>query len=217
MIKITRQGDESYPDIIISDDKRSFLIKRKGAPDTYWIPDYHPLNDNEDITFIINKIDGEVYNIFKDLYYDVINGNIFPLEEEDIQNKSDDEIAKLKVEKEEKKNRNIELAEDTGLVKDNVIYWHSEDADPVETSAVLTIKKYKEKIEIIFSKNKEHEDFPNNQPTYAIRISDSWSEHESFFAIFVRAHRQLQALERKLESEITSKGQALILSKKEKI
>lgn len=195
MVTITKEGSENYPDIRIYDGKRSFLIKREYAPDPYWIPDFHPLNDNDDITFEINKNDGEVYKLFEMLHRNIITGNILPLDETNIKNKSEDEIKIFKREKAKQRKSYQRLAQNTGLVKNDIITWHSEDLDPFESSAVLTIKKCEDKILIIFSKSKKHEEFSNNFPTYAIRISESWSRYQSFFSIFVRLHRQLQSLE----------------------
>ena len=215
MIEITKEGNEHYPDIRISNSERSFVIKRENAPDPYWVPDFHPLKDNDDITFIINETDGEVYNIFAMLYCDVIAVNIFSLEKRDVQNKSEDEIKRLKRENYKQKKANQKLAQDTGLVKDNIIYWHSEDYDTFEASAVLKIKMYERKVEITFSKNKKHEDFPYYYPTYAIRISESSSIYQNFFYLFVRLHRQLQLLEReKTNFECKGTSECPILLKK---
>lgn len=194
MITITKEGNECYPDIRIFDGIKSFLIKRMNAPDLYWIPDFHPLDDNENIKFIINETDGVIYTLFESLYNDVITGNIFPLKMEDIKDKPANEIRRLQNENMEQKKRYQKLAYDTNLVKDNIITWHSEDYDSFESAAVLTIEKNESQIEIIFSKNKDDEYNFQYRPTYVIRISESWGIYQNFFCPFVILHRQLQAL-----------------------
>lgn len=186
MITVTKESSTDYPNIRISDGEKSFVIIRKNAPDLYLIPDFNAINDNDDIKFVINESDDKIYSIFEILYHDIINGNVFG---------SENETKKLKHKEIEQRKENQKLAQRTGLVKDGVIFWHSEDFDLFELSAVLKIEKHEKGIEITFSKNKTDKDFLCNWPTYAIRISESWSIYQSFFCPFVRLHRQLQALE----------------------
>ena len=183
MITITEEGDISYPNIRISDGTKSFLLGRDGFPDPVWLPDFHPINDKDDIKFIINKKDGEVYDIFNELYKNVIAGDIYFFTE------------KGTSKNQRKKNR--EKSIQTGLVGERTITWKSEDLDPIESSATLTIKKTISQIEIIFSKNKPHSDNNNYYPTYAVRLSQSWSRHDQFWIVFVLAHQKLQMLAQK--------------------
>ncbi len=194
MITITKEGSKEYPNIRVFDGTKSFLIIRHDAPDTFWIPDYDRINDIDDIKFIIEEKNDGVYCLFNKLYQDIITGNVFDLENECV-SKSKDETKRLKQENDERMKHWQVLAISTGLVKDGIILWHSDDYDPFETAAVLKIEKYENKIEITFSKSKENEDFPINRPTYAIRICENGSRYRYFHCPFTRLHCQLQAME----------------------
>ncbi len=204
MITITKEGPIEYPDIRISDGEKSFIIARSFTPDLCWIPDFHPLNDTEDIIFVIHENDGEVYHLFETLYNDIITGNVFPLEKEDIQNKTEKEVKIIKEKKAEWRKEHQKIAKERELVKDGIIFWHSDDHDPFETAAVLKIEKLEKEIIITFIKNKENEDFPQSWPTYAIRICESGSLYGNFFCPFVRLHRELQKLEFSFTNETPS-------------
>lgn len=197
MIKIEKNNDENNPDIIISDGLNSFIIARNNLPDLCWHPELNYYTNNEDVIFKIKEEDGEIHILFDQLYQDIIDGNIFPLKDSDLIGKSSDEIKKNIEENEEQKSIFKELAKSSGLIKNGVITWHSEDYDEYEFSSVLTIKKLDDTINIIFSKNKisNNENSMLFHPTYNIRITESGGRYWPFFILFANFRRKLQNID----------------------
>jgi len=194
MIITEKINDEYNPDIIISDGLNSFVIARNNLPDLCWYPELNYYKNNEDIVFTIKEEDGEIYILFEQLYQDIITGNIFPLKEKDLIDKSSNDIKKLKRENEQKKLKFKEMAKSNGLINNGDIILHSEDYDEYEFSSVLTIKKLDNIIKIIFSKNKinNNEKIMLSHPTYNIRINESGGRYWPFFILFANFRRKLQ-------------------------
>ncbi len=211
MIKVEKIGNGISPDIRISDETKSFMIARNNLPDLCWYPEINHFKNDSDITFTIREDDGNIFTLFNKLYQDVIEGNIFPLKEEDIRNKSPEAIKKLKLEKKKERAQYQEDAKISGLVTNGVISWHSEDYDPYNLASVLTISKINGEIVITFKKNKNNFENPFSMSTYNVRITESGSMYYLFFVIFVNFRRQLQALEWD-EPTITSEVKKLVIS-----
>lgn len=211
MIKVEKIGNGISPDIRISDETKSFMIARNSLPDLCWYPEINYFKNDLDITFTIREDDGNIFTLFNKLYQDVIEGNIFPLKEEDIRNKSPEAIKKLKLEKKKERAQYQEDAKRSGLVTNGVISWHSEDYDPYNLASVLTISKINGEIVITFKKNKNNFENLFNMSTYNVRITESGSMYYLFFVIFVNFRRQLQALEWD-EPTITSEVKKLVIS-----
>jgi len=195
MIKVEKVNNGEIPDIKISNGINSFLMVRNNAPDLYWYPEIEANLNEENIIFIIKEADGDIYTLFTKLYQDVIDGNLFPLTKENLRNKSTVEKAKLKTQKELQKREFQKEAQRTGLIDNGVIKWHSDDYDPYEYAAVLTIEKEEEQIKITFSKNKKHHKNNNNIPTYHIRFDASGSRYGFFWVVFANFYVQLGNLE----------------------
>lgn len=114
MIKVEKIGNGISPDIRISDETKSFMIARNSLPDLCWYPEINHFKNDSDITFTIREDDGNIFTLFNKLYQDVIEGNIFPLKEEDIRNKSPEAIKKLKLEKKKERAQYQEDAKRSG-------------------------------------------------------------------------------------------------------
>lgn len=211
MIKVEKIGNGISPDIRISDETKSFMIARNSLPDLCWYPEINYFKNDLDITFTIREDDGNIFTLFNKLYQDVIEGNIFPLKEEDIRNKSPEAIKKLKLEKKKERAQYQEDAKRSGLVTNGVISWHSEDYDPYDLASVLSVSKINGEIVITFKKNKNNFENPFSMSTYNVRITESGSMYYLFFVIFVNFRRQLQALEWD-EPTITSEVKKLVIS-----
>lgn len=195
MIRIEKIGNEISPDIKIFDGESSFTIARNGLPDPCWYPNIDYYKNNDDITFTIKEEDGDIYLLFNKLYQDVLDGNVFPLVEDDIKRKSIGEIQKIKLSKAEERAEFKRMAKITGLVDNGVIRWHSEDYDEYDIASVLTIERVNKQIEITFSKNKVTElSLVGPMPTYNVRITEVGGRYGFFHTIFVRFRRELQSL-----------------------
>jgi len=194
---IKKYGDERYPSIEIHDGVKSFKIGRAEFPDPVWFPEVNAYKNNHDIVFTFTQADKELYELFLKLYKDIISGNVFPLQYNDIIDKTHDEIIRLKRKKDKERFEYKKRAENIGLVKDGVIQWHSEDYDPYEYSSILKIEKVDNQIIVTFIKNKEHQEHSYYMPTYLVRITESGGIYASthYFVHFVRLHRALQALD----------------------
>lgn len=196
MIKVEKVDNSVYPNIRISDGIKSFVIARNNFPDPCWYPEINFITNNDDITFTIREEDGDIYILFNKLYQDIIDANVFPLTDRNFKCKTHQEIEKLKQEKQEENEEYKEVARRSGLVNNGVICLHSDDYDEYEYASTLTIKKVDNNIEITFSKNKinHNENFSETPPTYLVRITESGGRYWPFHMVFVKLHRNLQAL-----------------------
>lgn len=192
MITLERVGNESNPDIRIYDETNSFLIARNNLPDLCWYPEINFFKNDSDIVFVITENDKEIYILFVTLYQDIINGNIFPLTEENFRDKS---FEKTKQNMKEENAKYEKTAQDTGLVQSERIILHSEDYDEYNFASVLEIRKSDKKIEVIFKKNKIDSTSSYMQiPTYNVRITDSFGRYWPFNVIFSNFRRKLQEI-----------------------
>lgn len=206
MIKVEKIGESNYPNIRVSNGINSFVIARAGFPDPVWYPEINAFENEEDITFKIIEEDGDIHTLFVKLYQDIIDGNIFPLTKEELENRSPEEVKKLKRENAKRKAQFRADAKNSGLVTNGIINCHSEDYDAYDYASVLTIKRIDNEIEIMFSKNKRNPDesFPRTYSTYHVRITEVGGIYGDFFIPFIKIHRYLQSLN--LEDNYFSKS-----------
>lgn len=197
MITVEKVGNDTFPDIRISDGSKSFMIARNNLPDLVWYPEeVRSFTNSDDITFTIREEEGDIFTLFEKFYSDVIDGNLFPLTNDKLKGKTETEITELVKEKAKEKRQYRKLAKDRGLVRNGIICWHSDNYDQYEYAAVLTIKKVGKQIEIIFSRNNQN--LESSQmwiPSHYVRICESGSRYQLFYVIFAQFYRQLQLLD----------------------
>jgi hypothetical protein len=195
MIKLEKVGNEFNPDIRISDGINSFMIARNNLPDLCWYPEINYFKNKDDVIFKIDKNEGKIYLLFLRLYLDVINGNIFPYEDDVFRDKSPQEVERLKKEKDERDTEYRRRGRDSGLIQDDIIIMHSEDYDEYDCASILEIHKNDNEITVIFKKNKINFELGNTKiPTYNVRITESMGRYWPFNVIFSNFRRKLQNL-----------------------
>lgn len=206
MITIEKLGNIESPDIKITNGLKSFIIARNNLPDLCWYPNIDYFQNTEDFTFVIKEDDGYIYILFNELYQNIIEGNLFPLTKEHLNNKTPEEVSHLKSETEKEKTRFREEAKRSGLVNEGIINYYSEDYDEYEYASVLTIKKHENQIEINFKKNRKNDEQSFIWiPTYNVRITESGGRYDFFHIPFVTLRRQLQSLELKEDNQTNNK------------
>ena len=142
-IKSTGINKDGLGTISLIRDKKHLDISFAGNLDLYFTL-YTP---NEDTTFIINKDNYPAYLLFTKLYQTIISGNIFSIDKENIIKEcelSNLDYHQILLEKELQAQERISnfkaKAQATGLIKNNVITWLSDDFSS-EIAPYFTLKQ----------------------------------------------------------------------------
>ena len=167
-------------------------------------------NYENDSTFIIGKDNYPVYLIFTKLYQEIISGKVYPFNKEEILKKS--ELLNLDYHEELQENEEFYeedlmhfryIAKKTGLVKDNIITWAS-DEYPLEIAPLFKIKKENDNYIFKFFNNNYNSNFPysddfflkqmqHNNEIY-VRIRMSGSRYDPYNACFMHIYNPLMEL-----------------------
>lgn len=154
--------------VMLIHDNKKLSIYFSDSGDLYWnIDDMQ--NNNKYICFEITKENYFVYEIFESLYYDVINRNIYHVDEDDIKKcRRYKELIEL-YQKIKEKNNSYDLKNKYNrLVNDGVINWISNDKY-IGNSNVLRIIKVDDTIFlefVIMNNNYNFIKFNNNRNCY---------------------------------------------------
>ena len=164
-------------------------------------------NYKNDPTFIISKDNYPVYLIFAKLYQEIISGEVYPFPKEEILKKC--ELLNMDYHEELQDNEEFYeedlmhfryIAKKTGLVKDNIITWIS-DEYPLEIAPLFKIIKENDNYILKFFNNSNlpsTDDFflknlPHNHQI-SVRIRMSGSRYNPFNACFMRIYDPLMEL-----------------------
>ncbi len=167
-------------------------------------------NYDDNPTFIIGKDNYPVYLIFAKLYAEIISGAVYPFEKEEILKKC--ELLNMDYHEELQDNEEFYeedlmhyryIAKKTGLVKDKIITWVS-DEYPVEIAPLFKIKKENDNYILKFSNNRYNPNFSysddfflknmKNKHQISVRIRMSGSRYNPFNACFMRIYNPLMEL-----------------------
>lgn len=153
---------------------------------------YITYRNKESNTFEINQKDYMVYELFLELYEDIINHEIFYVDEFDLSMCFDDEDKKRLIEDTKDRNNDpaIMYVYNT-LVNNNEIKWYSDD-NVIDRANSIIISKEEEKIVLDFK-------FIDEEAKNTIRISNSGSRYTPFNQPFMKLYN-------KLHDERTFKG-----------
>ena len=168
-----------------------------GVGDVYWIYDNQNFFDaKEDPMYdklLITKEDIDIYNIFNELYEDLINGKIYiPDKCEFIEGWNEEEEKRCN-----SSNKRIkESPRHNKLVKDGIITWYS-DEEYKEIAEILRISKKDEIIVIEFIRQSIKDELGQHRLPgwYSIRFRMDGSTYETCNIVFWRHYDNLQKYE----------------------
>jgi len=164
--------------------------------------------------FLIGKDNYEIYEIFDNLYKEVLNGYDFGISEEEINYLKWEcemyekdfalELAKLEKHREETRQDHLRRAFDKGLIKDDKIIWLSDDS-PADSAPYLIIHKLLNAYELEFGvqtptrklepdEKNALSDFRHNF-CVSIRFCNSGSRYIPFNACFMHAYNKMLELD----------------------
>jgi hypothetical protein len=163
-----------FGDIIeISNELDTFEILFGGNGDLYFSPKMKRIElfDLDDpIKFIITLDDNYLYEVFNDLYNNIINYKVSD-------NLSSDFLYQ----------KRVDISRKYPLVNNNIISWHS-DEDEASISSILNISKENDNIILEFNKSRVDDDM---YKTYSIRFRNSGSTYKPFNFSFVELYNKL--------------------------
>ena len=173
-----------------------------GNGDIYWIFDnYEVANLEEDPmhdTFEIYKKDYDIYQIFSELYEDLINGRIYHPEKLPGYYLTFDPQAQEKENKHcDESNKEIQNSPRyKTLVNNNIITWYS-DEEMKENAEILRISKKEDHIllEFIRQTKRDEQGHIRLPGCYSIRIRADGSTYTPCEAVFLRHFENLQKYE----------------------
>lgn len=196
---------EQISDIRLTDEsqgEKSLNILYGGNSDLYWLLKTNKKENTTYETFSISKEDYEVYKLFDDLYYDIINTQVFkPVIPEILEEElSEEELEEERIKETEdcqranqylQKNSSNEL-----LVQDGAITWYSDEFN-IEEAEIFRITKHEDEYLIEFIRqNTDNHGYWRYPGSINVRISNSGSRYEPFNVVFMRHFQELQTFER---------------------
>lgn len=187
MLKIIKQKNEmkSYDFKIISEENTLGIIFG-GNGDLYFYVQKKDSDEKEIINFEITKENYILYKLFESLYNQIINCDIYNLDECELEFYEEDELEDKRLMYQE---WNEELKQSSvykNLVKDGIISWRHDD-QIYEQANILNIHKEDEKYRLEFIENCEE---------WAIfldvRFRNSGSRYSPFNMAFMDFYHELQ-------------------------
>lgn len=188
MVEIKKRKSEvgTYDIEIISDNGKLNILFGGNGDLYFFVPKIDYKNKNEIINFEITKENYELFTLFETLYNEVINCDVFRIDEDELDYYAEEEI-------EEKRQRHKEWNSElkTGyvynnLVHDGVISWKHDDQIEEEAN-ILNIYKENDKYRLEFVlRNTEMSFFID------VRFRNSGSRYQPFNISFMRFFNKLQ-------------------------
>ncbi len=227
-IKSTGINKDGLGTISLIRDKKHLDISFAGNLDLYFTL-YTP---TEDTTFIINKDNYPVYLLFTKLYQTIISGNIFPIDKENIIKEcelSNLDYHQILLEKELQNQERISnfkaKAQATGLIKNNIITWLSDDFSS-EIAPYFTITKVNDYYVFEFFNNSLNNASKNDldyfflkimqlKNNHSVRIRNSGSSYEPFNVCFMKLYQELITLSQLDYEQIGIEEYQILASSKE--
>ena len=216
VIKTTNNiGEQNLYDIRLTDEEqkgKSLNILYGGNGDLYWLLRSNNENETSYENFSITKEDYDIYKLFDDLYYDIVNTQVFKpsiasideedeLTEEDIEELETQRIKEIEI----CQKINSSLKDEQSykkLVHDGTITWYSDDSNK-ENSEIMKITKLEDEYLLEFIKQNTKDDKIWNFPgSINIRISNSGSTYAPFNMVFMRHFSNFQQFERKTYHQV---------------
>ena len=179
-MKLLKQKSEFGLDIFLKEKKKYLSITYMGNLDLYW--SIYSENVNKDNEFIITKENYKVYELFKQLFNDIKEVNIFDKEEKD----------KEMYRKYNKSNYNELYNEST-----NTITWYS-DETAHEVSNILKIQKDNQDFKIRFYTQPYIDEYDRDFHSIhhiPIRFRNSGSRYEPFNVVFMRMYNIMKEID----------------------
>lgn len=180
-MKLIREETEFGTNVYLKEDDKYLTMAYCGNLDLYW-----SIHAESDYTFTITKENYKLYHLFEQLFYDVINSDIYGTSYAPYKNVFyDEEIEPYR------------HGNDLYDKKTNTITWYS-DETASEVSNILKIRKVEDAFELEFYTQPYirgySRDFSTN--TYIpIRFRNSGSKYEPYNIIFMRMYSELIKLD----------------------
>ncbi len=173
-------------------------------------------NYGDEPTFIIGKDNGLIYEAFFKLYHDIINYNIFPMNEEKIIKNSEmfledyhEALRDAKYLEEKRRESLKEKARYTNLIKEGVINWYSDDYgimpneytnmtkyvvnEPLDEGPSFKIEKRENAFIITFDRG-NIKDIYTMKNNINVRIRMSGSNYDPFNVVFMELFNNLREI-----------------------
>lgn len=176
MIEVKKVKNEmKCNNIVITNEETSLYLIFAGVLDLYWAIDSE---DNKQMSIEITKENYEVYRVFETLYFEVMNGKVFSvdnfLDTKDL-NEGMTETEQYK-----------------SLVSDNTITWYSDD-DPLDEADMVSINYENESFIITFNNQSNRFRSFNS----AVRFRISGSRYGYFYIPFMKMFNSMQEYDEK--------------------
>jgi len=169
------KNSNDYDVIYVKTDDGDFSIAFAGNLDLYWT--YHPnkpfLEVPNENTITITKENYYLYICFKDLF-------------ESIKNDTPNGNSLLECDKSNKVPK-YNSSKKIGLLKEDIICWHSDDFVYDEASSV-SIRKIDDEFKVTFKKSSNKEYFQ----TFSVRFRNSGSRYDPFNIAFMNMYNKLR-------------------------
>lgn len=187
MVKVEKIKYEKGYIFRITTDEGVFSISFCGNLDLYfnYECDNCILDEPKVKTFKITKGNYFLYSIFKKLYEDIKNCNIYFDEDNNLE-EDDMEIHDFVASDLNDRVRESEKDNPKRLFHDDMVDFHSDDYTYEDTSRLI-IRDLDEEIELTFVKGRT-DVLPE---TFAVRICNSGSRHQPFNVLFMHLYHQL--------------------------
>lgn len=198
-MKVTKRKSEigTYDIRIEENEDKHLDVIFGGNGDVYWVYDNFEVayaeEDSMYETFTIPKTETGLYNIFNELYEDLVNCRIFVPETKELWK------GQLKQDELRCKKANEDLKTDSrylALVKDGIITWYS-DEEYREIAEIVRITKVEDGILLEFIRQSLKDDmgFSRMPGWYSIRFRTSGSTYTPCDMVFWRHFNNLQNYE----------------------
>ena len=176
--KIPNWSCNGYDFKLVKDNKVLTILDARVLDLYFTIEDGEKIKygESKKIDFDINIEDGEIYNLFDNLYNDIITGNIFG------NSGSIDNSLLFNYKRLVDENKNINWVSDDGL-------FDEED--------MMTISKGDDSYKLTFIRTEKRRTYGFKDPySINIRLSNSGSRYEPFNIIFMRMYQSLHKLDK---------------------
>ena len=204
-MRVLKEKDDFGLTVSFIENVKYLAFSYRGNGDLYWAIYNKEKNNNGYESFLITKENYEVFNIFKELFNDIENINIFDYEEiplyiEDISEKRAYLIERKKELEEDKIRYRLYNRSNYNSLFDStnrVITWYSDEVAK-EVANILKIKEQADsfKIEFFIQKDKKgyDRDFHSNK-YIPIRFRNSGSSYEPFNLVFMKMYNKLCSID----------------------
>jgi len=210
--KIKRENCSESAKIIFSQDNtfnQCLEVYFGGNLDLY----FSLIGLEEGNTFLISADNYEVYEIFDNLYKEVLNGCDSEISEEKIKRLKIDsemygtdfaeELDRLEKHREKTREENLHMASSRGLIKDDKIIWLSDDY-PEDSAPYLIIHKFSNAYELEFgvlTANRRLEAYERHALSdfrdkfmVSVRFNNNGSKYAPFNSCFMHAYNKMLEL-----------------------